>query len=98
MPDLSLDLQVTISDQVVMRELSGESVLLDLHSGRYFGLNEVGTRAWSLMRQGGSLQDVNDALGAEFDAPSAVIQAELLRFADELCAHGLCRVEGTHGR
>ena len=98
MSDLSLDLRVTPGDQVVMRELSGESVLLDLHSGRYFGLNEVGTRAWSLMRQGESLRTVNDALGAEFDAPSAVIEAELLRFAGELCEHGLCRVEGRDGR
>jgi hypothetical protein len=81
-----------------MRELSGESVLLDLHSGSYFGLNEVGTRAWRVMTQGGSLQDVSDALRDEFDAPPAVIQAELLRFAGELCAHGLCRVEGKDGR
>jgi hypothetical protein len=81
-----------------MRELSGESVLLDLHSGLYFGLNEVGTRAWSVMADGGSLQDVQNALDAEFEAPPAVIRGELLRFADELCAHGLCRAEGRHGR
>jgi hypothetical protein len=98
MPELSLDLCLTPSDQVVMRELPGESVLLDLKSGSYFGLNEVGTRAWNLMMQGGSLQDVNESLREEFDAPSAVIQAELLRFAGELCAHGLCRVEGKDGR
>jgi hypothetical protein len=98
MSDLSLDLRLTPSDQVVMRELSGESVLLDLHSGHYFGLNEVGTRAWSLMRQGESLRTVNDTLGAEFDASSGVIEAELLRFAGELCEHGLCRVEGRDGR
>jgi hypothetical protein len=98
MPELSLDLCLTPSDQVVMRELPGESVLLDLKSGFYFGLNEVGTRAWSLMMQGGSLRDVNESLFDEFDAPPAVIQAELLRFAGELCEHGLCRVEGKDGR
>lgn len=98
MPELSLDLCLTPSDQVVMRELPGESVLLDLKSGSYFGLNEVGTRAWSLMMQGASLQDVNESLREEFEAPPGVIQAELLRFAGELCAHGLCRVEGKDGR
>jgi hypothetical protein len=80
-----------------MRELSGESVLLDLNSGRYFGLNAVGTRAWHLMGQGVSLQDVTAALYTEFDAPPATIETELLRFAGELCEHGLCRVEGTDG-
>jgi hypothetical protein len=97
MSGLLPEFRISPSDQVVMRELSGESVLLDLNSGRYFGLNEVGTRAWNLMEQGVSLQDVTAALYTEFDAPAAIIQAELLRFAGELCEHGLCHVQGTDG-
>ena len=92
MSALSLDDRLAPSDQVVIRELSGESVILDLKSGSYFGLNGVGTRAWGLMAGGGALRDVNDALSDEFDAPAGVIQAELLRFAAELCDHGLCRL------
>jgi len=72
--------------------LAGESVILDLKSGVYFGLNGIGTHVWTLVAQGGSLRDVNAALGAEFDAPAGVIEREVLRFAGELCAHGLCRV------
>jgi hypothetical protein len=92
MTPLSLDNRVAPTDQVIIRELNGESVLLDLKSGVYFGLNGVGTRAWNLMTQGGSLRDVNVALTGEYDAPAAVIENELLRFAAELCDHGLCRV------
>ena len=92
MTSLSIDDRLAPSDQVVIRELSGESVLLDLKSGLYFGLNGVGTRVWNLMAQGGSLRDVNAVLTREFDAPAEVIQDELLRFTGELCQHGLCRV------
>jgi hypothetical protein len=88
----SVDDRLALSDQVVVRELSGESVLLDLKSGLYFGLNGVGTRVWNLVADGGSLRDVNAALADEFDAPVAMIEAEVLRFAAELCQHGLCRV------
>lgn len=88
----SIDDRLALSDQVVSRELSGESVLLDLKSGLYFGLNGVGTRVWNMVAQGGSLRDVNAALLAEFDAPATAIEAEVLRFAGELCQHGLCRV------
>ncbi len=95
MAKLSLDDRLAPTDQVVIRELAGESVILDLKSGSYFGLNGVGTRAWSLMAQGGCLRDVNVALTDEFDAPSSVIETELLRFAAELCEHGLCRVAET---
>jgi hypothetical protein len=92
MTALSLDDRLAPSDQVVIRELSGESVILDLKSGVYFGLNGVGTRVWNLMTQGGSLRDVNVELAGEFDAPAAVIEQELLRFALDLYEHGLCRV------
>ena len=88
----SIDDRLALSDQVVIRELSGESVLLDLKSGLYFGLNGVGTRVWNLVAQGRSLRDVNAALAGEFDAPFTTIEAEVLRFAAELCQHGLCRV------
>lgn len=88
----SIDDRLALSEQVVIRELSGESVLLDLKSGLYFGLNGVGTQVWNLVAQGGSLRDVNTALAGEFDAPAATIETEVLRFAAELCAHGLCRV------
>jgi len=88
----SIDDRLALSDQVVIRELSGESVLLDLKSGLYFGLNGVGTRVWNLVAQGGSLRDVNAALPAEFDAPTAIIEGEVQRFAAELCQHGLCHV------
>ena len=93
MSAVSIDDRLTPSDQVVIRELAGESVILDLQSGLYFGLNGVGTRVWNLMANGGSsLREVNAALRGEFDAPAEVIEQELLRFAGELCQHGLCRV------
>jgi hypothetical protein len=93
MVQLSLDDRVIPSLSVVFRDLDGEAVILDLRSGCYFGLNGVGTRTWALIAQGGSLREVNAALGAEFDGAEAVIEREVLRFAGELCAHGLATTE-----
>ena len=93
MTALSIDDRLAPSEQVVIRELSGESVILDLKSGVYFGLNGVGTRVWNLMARGESLRSVTGALAAEFDGPPAVIEEELLRFAAELCENGLCGIQ-----
>ena len=40
------------SPDVVFRDLEGEAVILDLASGTYFGLNEVGTRVWRMVDEG----------------------------------------------
>jgi hypothetical protein len=92
MTDVSLDDRLVPTEQVVARELAGESVILDLKRGLYFGLNEVGTSIWNLIADGVVLRDVNASLAAVYDAPTAVFEGELLRFATELCDQGLCRI------
>ena len=44
MPAISLDSTITVGKNAVFRDLDGEAVILDLESGTYFGLNDVGTR------------------------------------------------------
>ncbi len=74
-----------VSDDVVARELSGETVLLDLSSGMYFGLDTVGGRIWSLLsHEPRTLHEVADTIEAEFDAPRDRIVADLLSLARDL--------------
>jgi hypothetical protein len=86
---LLLDSTVTPSDGAVFRELEGESVLLNLETGTYYGLDVVGTRAWQLAAAAGSLRAVRDALAEEYDAEPAVIERDLLVLAEALIGNGL---------
>lgn len=77
--------QFTVSEDVVVREVSGELVLLDLNSGQYFGLDAVGARIWELLVDG--LRDLNaicDQIENEFDAPRERIEADLIALATQL--------------
>jgi len=86
---LGLDSTVSPSDGTVFRELDGESVLLNLETGMYYGLDVVGTRAWQLAAQAGCLRAVRDALADEYDAEPAVIERDLLALAEALIGNGL---------
>jgi len=86
---VALDSSVAPSDDAVFRELEGESVLLNLETGMYYGLDEVGTRAWQLAAADGSLRAVRDALAEEYEAEPAVIEHDLLALADTLIGKGL---------
>jgi hypothetical protein len=57
--------------------LDGEAVLLDLESGEYFGLNDVGTRFWELASKGSSYGEARDALLGEFDVDRPTLEADL---------------------
>lgn len=85
----TLDATVAASDDAVFRELEGESVLLNLETGMYYGLDVVGTRAWQLAAADGSLRSVRDRLAEEYDAAPDAIERDLLSLADALVGKGL---------
>ena len=67
-------------------------VLLELSSERYFGLNEVGTRIWQLLSDGGDPRAVLDALFEEFEVDRDQLAADLEAYLDEMVQAGLARV------
>lgn len=90
---MTLDVTVKISDQVAHRDLGGESVLLDLESGQYFGLNEVGSRVWNLLDQESSLTSIRDRLLKEFSVDAAILETDILNLVKNLADHGLVAID-----
>jgi hypothetical protein len=68
---------------VCSRILDGDAVLLDLATGTYFGLDEVGARFWELLGEGGMrLGDIKNKLLDEYE----VDEETLVKDLDELVA------------
>lgn len=89
---IGLDAVVTPSDDAVFRELDGQSVLLNLATGMYFGLDAVGTHVWQLAAADGSLRAVRARLVDQYDADPSTIERDLLALAETLVAKGLWSV------
>jgi hypothetical protein len=68
------------SDNVLVRELSGEAVLLNLDNEMYFGLDEVGFRMWTVLTTSESISAAYEQLLAEYE----VAPAELMQTLDDL--------------
>lgn len=77
------------SPDVLARELGDDTVLLDLKSGTYFGLDKVGARIWALLVTGRSEERILDALTEEFDGERSAMRADLHRLLDEMAEQGL---------
>lgn len=81
---------ITVSPDVVAREVGGEVMLLDLASGTYFGLDEVGARIWKVLdEEGGTLADACDAVAAEYDVSREELERDVLDLAEKLIENGL---------
>jgi hypothetical protein len=78
-----------IPASVVAQEVDGETVIVDLGSGRYFGLDEVGTRIWQLLSQNGSRESVVRTMLSEFDVDEERLRRDLEALLTDLRARGL---------
>ena len=78
-----------IPEQVVTRQVGDETVLLNLESGTYFGLDPVGSRFLELLEADGALAAVIARMLEEFEVTEAQLEDDLLRLADEMLASGL---------
>ena len=74
-------------------ELDGELVLLDLVRGEYFGLDEVGTRAWHFFQTGRTVREVAQQLASSYDVELETVTLDLASFVRDLEAAGLLTMQ-----
>jgi hypothetical protein len=73
--------------------LDGETVLLNLATGRYYTLNRVGTAMWEACTGTPSLQAIHTTLCERFDAPPERIADDLFALVTHLSHEGLLTIE-----
>jgi hypothetical protein len=81
--------EIQISNQVLAQELAGETVILDMRSESYFGLNEVGTRIWALIEEGVAPEAMVDVLLDEYVIEREVLEKDVADLLGELKQAGL---------
>ena len=82
--EINLDSQVRIKDDVLFQELQGEAVLLNLNTGVYFGLDQIGTRIWQLLQDDGALSRVMEVVLEEYDVPPDILAQDLVELVRQM--------------
>lgn len=80
---------VVVSQDQVSCDLSGESAILNLKAGVYYGLNEVGTRIWKLIQEPRRVGDLRDAILEEYEVEPDRCEADILFLLQALLDNGL---------
>jgi hypothetical protein len=78
---------------VLVRFLDKESVLLNLETERYFGLDETGTRIWQLVTSAPNIDTAYQELQNEFDVESELLRLHLTELLGLLVKNGLLQIQ-----
>jgi hypothetical protein len=84
--------KINISKEVLAQQLAGETVLLDLASESYFGLDEVSTRVWQLLQSGTGQAQLVETLLDEYEVEREVLEEDIGRLLGRLCDAGLITI------
>ena len=84
--------RIKVPADVLISGLQNESVLLNLKSERYFGLDDISTRFFALLNSSESVQQAYELLLAEFEVDPEILRRDLVEFLNALDEKGLVEV------
>jgi hypothetical protein len=91
---ISFSDRVRIPEDVLISHLQEESVILNLDSERYFGLDDVGTRILSVLTNSDSIGAAYESLLAEYDVEGDALRQDLLALVEDLQQQGIVEICG----
>lgn len=84
--------RVKIPDGVLISKLQEESVILNLDSERYYGLDDVGTRILTVLTTSESIEAAYETLVKEYNIDAQVLRRDLLELVEQLVEQGLIKI------
>lgn len=86
-------MRVAVPEDVVVRDLADEAILLDLDTGNFFGLDVVGTRIWHLLAEYRSTEAIVPLILQEFDVDERELRRDLEALITQLLTKRLLIVD-----
>ncbi len=86
-------IEIQAIQEQVSSSLDEESVILNLKSGVYYGLNSVGTRIWDMIQSPKTLAEIQETIVAEYDVEPERCGNEVMDIFKELKTAGLIEVK-----
>ena len=74
---------------IMTADMNGATVMLDIETGKYFNLGEVGGRFWELLEQPTSVKDLVSTLVQEYDVAEEKCLEDIVPFLEKMVDRGL---------
>lgn len=87
-----LDSCLRLPAHVVHRSFVAETVVLNLETGKYHGLNPMAGRMLDVLEDSSSVREAAAAIAAEYNQDPGTVQADLAQFCRELIDRELVEV------
>ena len=89
MTALTPDALLIRNPDLIATDMDGDTVMMSIERGTYFGIGGVGSRLWVLLAQPISMAQLTQTICSEYEVDAATCQADIAKFTQELLKNGL---------
>ncbi|NLI24085.1 MAG: lasso peptide biosynthesis PqqD family chaperone [Bacteroidales bacterium] len=69
---------------LLFSDMDGETVMMSIQNGEYYGLDEVGSRIWQLLENPESAETLTDKLIEEYEVTRETCLSDVMEFLNML--------------
>jgi hypothetical protein len=81
---ISRETVISQIEEIVDSDIDGETVMMSIENGKYYGLDHIGSRIWELIACPIKVSDLIDTLLERFDVDRETCEKDVLKFLNEL--------------
>ncbi len=81
-------------EEIVASGIDGETVMMSVENGKYYGLDDIGSRIWELIERPVKVSDLIDTLLERFDVDRETCERDVLKFLNGLNEDKILAVPG----
>jgi hypothetical protein len=86
--------KIKVPQHVVYRSFPSETVVLNLETGKYHGLNATAGSMLDALERAASVRDAAAVVAADYGQPQAAVEEDMCELCSVLLARGLIELDG----
>jgi hypothetical protein len=87
-----MDVHIRRNKEILYADIAGDTVMMNVEQGEYYGLDAIGTRIWRLLEHDVRIEEICTLLGNEYEVSDTQCRDDILCFLQELLEHHIIEV------
>ena len=81
-------------EEIVASDIDGETVMMSVENGKYYGLDDIGSHIWELIERPVKVSDLINTLIERYDVDHETCERDVLKFLNGLNEDEILAVPG----
>ncbi len=81
---ITCDTTIHRNEGMVQAKIDGETVMMSIENGGYYGLDAIASRIWEIIETPLSVKSICDQLSNEYDVSESQCQCDVVKFLNDM--------------